>query len=237
MPRVLVTDDNQAFADNLAEILGDAGHDVYVASSGEQALQAVRQERFDVMISDMRMPDIGGAELVHRARRIDPGLPAIVITAYTHDNELALARQEGLLSILPKPVPVPTLLQLLARARRNGLVALVEDDSKLCDNLTEILRERGFAAVTANTVLAASRLGSVMPFVALVDLRVPGGPDGEALRTLEARFPGIQILVMTAYHDATQALPPTDVFVKPFDTALLLHKIELIYQHSRACHG
>jgi CheY-like chemotaxis protein len=250
MPRVLVTDDNQAFADNLAEILGDAGHDVYVASSGEQALQAVRQERFDVMISDMRMPDIGGAELVHRARRIDPGLPAIVITAYTHDNELALARQEGLLSILPKPVPVPTLralysegyimptlLQLLARARRNGLVALVEDDSKLCDNLTEILRERGFAAVTANTVLATSRLGSVMPFVALVDLRVPGGPDGEALRTLEARFPGIQILVMTAYHDATQALPPTDVFVKPFDTALLLHKIELIYQHSRACHG
>ncbi len=237
MPRVLVTDDNQAFADNLAEILGDAGHDVYVASSGEQALQAVRHERFDVMISDMRMPGIGGAELVHRVRRIDPGLPAIVMTAYTHDNELALARQEGLLSILPKPVPVPTLLQLLARARRNGLVALIEDDRKLCDNLTEILREHGFAAVTADTVLATSRLGSVMPFVALVDLRVPGGPDGEALRTLAARFPGIQILVMTAYHDATQALPPTDVFVKPFDTALLLHKVEEIYQLSRACHG
>lgn len=237
MSRILVTDDNQAFADNLAEILADAGHEVYVASSGEQALQAVQQQSFDVMISDMRMPGIGGAELVHRVRRIDPGLPAIVITAFTHDNDLALARQEGLLSILPKPVPMAALLSQIDKARRNGLIVLVEDDAKLCDNLTEILREHGFATVTAKTVLETSRLGSVAPFVALVDLRVPGGPDGEAMRTLAARFPGLQMVIMTAHHDSAGPLPTDDLFIKPFSTALLLHKVELIYQHSRASHA
>lgn len=237
MTKVLVTDDNQAFADNLAEILADAGHEVTVASGGDRALLAVQGARFDVLISDMHMPGIGGAELVHRVRRIDPGLPAIVVTAFTNDNHLALARREGLLSILPKPVPMAVLLSQISQARRDGLIALVEDDAKLCDNLTEILRDRGFGTVTANTVLETSRLGHVAPFAALVDLRLPGGPDGEAMRLFADRFPNTPMLVMTAHKDALRATPSDHVFSKPFDTALLLHRLEEIYRHSRASHG
>ena len=96
MAKILITDDNRPFADNLGEILEDVGHTVVIAESGEAALSHVQQTRFDVLLSDMRMPEMGGAELVHRVRRLDPGLPAIVVTAFTNDNDLATARAEGL---------------------------------------------------------------------------------------------------------------------------------------------
>src|SRR5579859_2009935 len=120
MRSYLIVDDNTAFAENLAEILTDAGDEAVIAPSGEGAIELVRARRFDALLCDMRMPDMGGAEVVHRLRRIDPGLPAIVITAYTTDDQLVAAWREGLLAVLPKPVPVPRLLDLLRVARRDG---------------------------------------------------------------------------------------------------------------------
>ncbi|HEX8953477.1 MAG TPA: response regulator, partial [Polyangia bacterium] len=161
MPRrYLIVDDNVAFAENLAEIIADAGDaEAVVVDSGPRALELVKSQRFDALVSDMRMPIMNGAELVHRIRSADPELPAVVVTAYTADNELEAARQEGVLGVLPKPVPVPRLLDLLSSARRNGIVALVEDDVELADNLSEALRMHGFASVTAHSVIETERLG------------------------------------------------------------------------------
>ena len=230
MAKVLITDDNRPFAENLAEILEDAGHQVVIADSGAEALQLAAATRFDALVSDMRMPQMGGAELVHRIRRMDPGLPAIVVTAYTYDNELEAARREGLLAILPKPVPVPALLGLLETARRDGLVVLVEDDVKMSDNLTEVLRSRGFAAVTAASVLETERLGDVSPLLALADLRVPGGPDGEAMRRLAHRFPGLPIFVVTGHGEISPPVAHAGCFFKPFDTASLLAALEALHE-------
>ncbi|MFP2902372.1 response regulator, partial [Corallococcus sp. 4LFB] len=74
MGRFLVVDDNRAFAENLAEILEDAGHTTTVVDCGEAALQAARAERYDVLITDMRMAGMSGAALVHHLRQRDPGL-------------------------------------------------------------------------------------------------------------------------------------------------------------------
>lgn len=230
MRKVLVTDDNRAFAENLAEILEDAGCEPVIADSGSEALRLAAATRFDVLLSDMRMPEMGGAELVHRVRRMDPGLPAIVITAYTYDNDLFRARQEGLLSILPKPVPVPALLELISTARRDGLVAIVEDDPSLSDNLTEALRGHGFGTVTAGSVVETERLGDVSPFLGLVDMRLPGGPDGEAMRKLAHRFPGLPMLVITGHSQIAPPVAHEGYFTKPFSTPSLLAVMERIYK-------
>ena len=229
MRSYLFVDDNVAFAENLAEIARDLGDDVAVAGSGAAALELVARQKFDALVSDMRMPSMGGAELVHRVRRVDPGLPAIVVTAYTQDDDLAAARHDGLLAILPKPVPIPRLLELLGLARRDGLVALVEDDISMSDNLCELLRSRGFAAVTAASVLETKRLGEVAPFCGLVDLRVPGGPDGEAMRSLAARFPKLRMMVVTAHGGERLPFEDTPLFIKPFDSEALLATVERLH--------
>lgn len=233
MRRYLIVDDNGAFAENLAEIVRDQGAEALVATSGVEAMALVAQQRFDALVTDMRMPAMGGAQLVHQIRGCDPGLPAIAITAYTQEDDLAAARHEGLLAALPKPVPIARLLELLAAARRNALVALIEDDVALCDNLCEALRDRGFSAVTAHSVGETDRLGGVRPFAALADLRVPGGVDGEALRRLLLRFPRLPVLVITAHADAGAAAAGAPVFPKPFDTASLLAAVDELHGAAR----
>jgi CheY-like chemotaxis protein len=228
MRHYLVVDDNRALADNLSEIVEDHGDQVTVAHDGAEALELAKARRFDAIVTDMRMPLMGGAELVHHVRRIDPGVAAIVITAYVGDNDLEAARREGLLAVLPKPVPVGRLLELLGVARRDGLVVVIEDDHALCDNISEALRGRGFASVTAASVLETERLGPVKPFCALVDLRVPGGPDGEAMRRLAAKYPGLPMIVVTAVHEPPP-VPPHALFQKPFDTAALLAAVERVH--------
>lgn len=229
MRHYLLVDDNKAFAENIAEIIRDCGDEVSVATSGQEALEHVRSRRFDAMMTDMRMPVMGGAELVHRTRAEDPGLPAIVATAYTGDEELRIAREEGLLAVLQKPVPVEYLLSLLGAARRDGLVVVVEDDPGMADNLSEALREFGFTAVSARSIADTEHLGNLRPFAALVDLRVPGGPDGESMRRVAERFPRIEQLVMTAHDPLSAPLIPHRVFRKPFKTSELLEELALIH--------
>jgi CheY-like chemotaxis protein len=225
----LIVDDNQAFAENLAEIIRDHGDEAAIATSGAHALSCLKTTRFDALVTDMKMPVMGGAQLVHEVRRVDPGLPAIVVSAYTGDNDLAAAKHEGILAVLPKPVPMAPLLKLLAMARRDGIVALVEDDLGLSDNLAETLRERGFTAVTAHSLKDTARLGEVKPFAALVDLRIPGSPQGEALGWLRSAFRELPIAIMTGYPELVPSLSGHVVFEKPFETAKVLEHLEHVY--------
>jgi CheY-like chemotaxis protein len=233
MRHYLLVDDNLAFAENIGEILRDLGDEVSLAGDGEEALTLAGKRRFDAMVTDMRMPLMGGAELVHHVRRIDPGLAAIVVTAHVRDDALEAARREGLLAALGKPVPIDRLVRLLGLARRDGTVVIVEDDEALADNLCEALRGRGFAAVTAASLLETERLGPISPFCALVDMRVPGGPAGEAMRCLTAKYPRLPMLVVTAYQDEPP-FPYQALFSKPFDTGALLEAVELQHRASVA---
>lgn len=231
--RYLVVDDNSSFAENLAEVLSDTGAEVTIAVSGAQALNAVAASRFDVLVTDMRMPVMSGALLVHEIRRVDPGLPAVIVTAYTAEDDLLAARDEGLLAVFPKPVPLDRLIQVLRVARRDGLVALVEDDAGLADNLSEAMRDRGFSAVTARSVAEADRLGGVQPFAAVIDLRLPGSPDGEALRRILARRPDLPVMVMSAYADAIRGVAAPRIFEKPFATGKFLDALERLHAEQR----
>jgi len=229
MRHYLIVDDNVAFAENLGEILRDDGNEVSLAASGAEALKLVLTTKFDAVLTDMRMPSMGGAQLVHELRQIDPGMPAMIVTAYIGDDDINYALREGLLAVLGKPIPIPRLMQLLRAARRDGIVVLVEDDRALSDNLCEVLRTRGLTAVTASSVLETQRLGPLRPFAAIVDLRVPGGPDGEAMRQVSARFPHLPIVVITG-HDIVPPIPVDDLLQKPFATEALLQKIERLYE-------
>jgi two-component system, response regulator PdtaR len=230
MRHYLIVDDNVAFAENLAEILRDEGNMVSLAASGVEALKLVQTTRFDAVLTDMRMPSMGGAQLVHELRQIDPGMPAMVVTAYIGDDDINYALREGLLAVLGKPIPILRLMQLLGAARRDGIVVLVEDDRALSDNLSEALRSRGLAAVTASSVLETQRLGPLRPFAAIVDLRVPGGPDGEAMRQVSARFPRLPIVVITGHDDIVPPAAAHDLLHKPFATEALMQKIEQLYE-------
>ncbi|SRR5581483_515108 len=226
----LLVDDNLAFAENVAEILEDEGAEVALAGSGEQALALLATRRFDALVTDMMMPSMSGAELVKRVREIEPGLPALVVSAYSSGDDLRAASEQGLLAVLSKPVPLNELLHLLECARRDAIVVVVEDDALFADTLAEVLRDRGFSPVTARSLPETERLQALKPFAALVDLRLPGSPDGAAVQRIAQLFPSLPRLVMTGFPEAMAGdEAATRVFAKPFSTGALIQTLDRLH--------
>jgi CheY-like chemotaxis protein len=225
--RYLLVDDNRAFAENLAEIVAEQGDEVVVADGAHDALRRIEAHRFDALVTDMQMPGMTGERLVYEARRRDPFLPAIAVTAWAGEESMRPALKQGMLAVLPKPVPLRELLRLLGVARRGALIAVVEDDARLADTLVEVLARHGFTAVWAHSWAEASTLG-VQPLAALIDLLLPDSPRGEVLQAVANRFPGVPVIAMTAFRELAREVPVL-VLQKPFAASVLMGELERIY--------
>lgn|GEM_PF-1551098 len=141
--RYLVVDDNEPLAENLAEILETSGAEVDVEVDSLAALRRLQARRYTALVTDMRMPGLGGADLLAAARQTDPLLPALVVTAFIGDADLARVERMGVLATLPKPIPVETLLQRLEHARRGAVVWVVCGASDRVNRVMELVRDHG----------------------------------------------------------------------------------------------
>jgi CheY-like chemotaxis protein len=166
--RYLVVDDNQPLAENLAEILETSGAEVDVELDPLAALQRLRARRYTALVTDMRMPGLGGAELLAAAREADPSLPALVVTAFIGDSDLARVERMGVLATLPKPVPVETLLQRLEQARRGAVVWVVCRATDRMRRVMEFVRDHGCTPLPIAPTEAAPR-GPTPLLVVLAD--------------------------------------------------------------------
>jgi two-component system CheB/CheR fusion protein len=110
--RVLIVDDNAALAENIAELLELEGHETRVANTASEGLAHATSWNQDVIITDYRLPDISGAELLRRLRQLGLRMHAVVISAYTDETTIADARSAGA-AFVAKPVDFTTLGQLL----------------------------------------------------------------------------------------------------------------------------
>ncbi|MDQ7842404.1 MAG: response regulator [Armatimonadota bacterium] len=108
--RILVVDDEASIRDLCARVLGRAGFDVTVAGGGEEAVGRLRDETFDAVITDIRMPGISGLEVLDTAKRTQPGIRVVLITGFGTPQTLDRARQGGADRILTKPFNPAELL-------------------------------------------------------------------------------------------------------------------------------
>jgi DNA-binding NtrC family response regulator len=128
--RILIVEDDVTFRGLLATILEEAGHQVTLAGDGAEGLSKLRRETFDLVLSDLKMPKLGGLELYRAAREELAGTPFVLITAFGKVEEAVGAIKEGVSDFLTKPLPDPaTLRSLVARLleenrRERRLVAL-----------------------------------------------------------------------------------------------------------------
>lgn len=115
-PFVLVVDDEPIILNLVKEILSQEGYQVETASNGKQALQALQTHPFDVVLTDMMMPDMTGMELVQFLRLHHPGNLVIVFTGYANYEDAVEAVRQGAFDYLPKPVQPETLRHAIRQA-------------------------------------------------------------------------------------------------------------------------
>jgi PAS domain S-box-containing protein len=122
--KLLVVDDDVAVRESIAEILRAEGGAVAEVGNGKEAIERLRQEPFDLVLSDVVMPEMDGYELFQAARREAPDTPVVLMTAFYYDQDhiIKRSRLEGLDGVLfKKPVNperlVKTLAELVTRVR------------------------------------------------------------------------------------------------------------------------
>jgi two-component system response regulator HydG len=115
-PRVLVVDDKREFAETVADGLADHGYRATALNSAHAALALLEKEDFDALVTDLRMPDLDGLELVARARVLSAERPVIVMTAYGAIDTAVESIRRGAYHYLTKPFKAEELLLFLGRA-------------------------------------------------------------------------------------------------------------------------
>ncbi|MEO7113019.1 MAG: sigma-54 dependent transcriptional regulator [Polyangiaceae bacterium] len=127
---VLVVDDEEGVREFLSESLEKDGHEVVQAANGKLALQAAREEPFDVVITDLKMPEMGGMDVVRALRTEQPDVELIVLTAFGDVATAVEAMKLGVIDYLQKPLASPQAARDLVRralARRSDLAVKADD--------------------------------------------------------------------------------------------------------------
>jgi two-component system response regulator FlrC len=114
--RILVIDDEPGMRAGLAEVLARGGFTVEVAATGEEGLARLALGGVDLLVTDLRLPGLGGLDVVREARRAGQDLPVVVITAYGTVEDAVTAMKLGAFDFLTKPFSPADLLHLAGRA-------------------------------------------------------------------------------------------------------------------------
>jgi two-component system response regulator PilR (NtrC family) len=114
--RVLIVDDERSMRDLLAMSLEKAGHDLTTAEGGEAAIEAIRKESFDGIITDLRMPRVDGMQVLRAARDLSPETAVIVVTAVASTETAVEAMKLGAYDYLTKPFKLDEVNLILKNA-------------------------------------------------------------------------------------------------------------------------
>jgi two-component system response regulator PilR (NtrC family) len=105
-PRILVVDDERSMRELLAIVLRREGYDVLLAENGRTAVAALERESIDLLISDIKMPDMSGVDVLRAAKQIDPDILGIMITAFASTETAVEAMRLGACDYLSKPFDI-----------------------------------------------------------------------------------------------------------------------------------
>lgn len=122
--RILIVDDEEGMRRLLARLLQKEGYEVLTAASGPEALRLLRGDAFDLVVTDIQMPEMNGLQLLDEIHAYDPSLPVIVITAYGTVENAVQALRAGAYDYITKPFENDEIRLTIAKAlERQRLVS------------------------------------------------------------------------------------------------------------------
>jgi DNA-binding NtrC family response regulator len=120
---ILVVDDDQELADTLTEYLNQLGYQATAAYGGPDALRAFVPGKFNLVITDLRMPEVDGLQVLEKVKQEDPNAVVLVITGYGTVESAVEAMKLGAYDFVPKPIKLDELRLIVDRALERHLLA------------------------------------------------------------------------------------------------------------------
>lgn len=209
--KILVVDDNTQLLDLLVDTLSAIGHEVVGAGDGAEALGKLKDGRFDLMVTDIKMPGIDGISLLKKCRRYYPELPVLFITGLTTPEVMGQATPDGFLA---KPFRISHMEELIEDAlsktklETNGWprkILVVDDDDMFRGVLCDTLRAHDFqplSVASAEEGLKEIRYGEIDAVIA--DICMPGMNGVQLLKQIKLSSPGLPVILITGYLESPE---------------------------------
>jgi DNA-binding NtrC family response regulator len=201
--RILLVDDELPILTTLAANLELDDFEVTTAPNGQVALEVFRRERFDLVLTDVRMPGMNGVDLFREIRRIRAECPVVLMTAFALEGLVHDAIVEGVFTVLPKPFEVERVAASLNRAARAPIVLVVDGNAALGRALADGLRASNLRvehAPDADRAISTIRGGTVD--VCVVDMHLAGS-DAPALMERIRGLDATIVQIALAGHEAS----------------------------------
>lgn len=150
-PKILVVDDERIVCAGCEKILDEAGYRVKTTLSAKKALEMLNEEPFDIVITDIKMPEMSGIELLERIRNEHPEITVIVITGYSTVETAVEAMKLGAFDYLPKPFTSDQVTLVINKAmERKQLVAETIKGKKEISKAQQIMDSLPVGIVVVN---------------------------------------------------------------------------------------
>ncbi len=174
MPSILLVDDEPNITEIMEIILTEEGMDVTITSSGNEALAKLRNHSYDLVISDIRMPDITGVDLLKAAQNLAPDTVFIMMTAFASTETAIEALQHGAYEYLTKPFKMEELRQVVRRvlkkknSRDEAVNQREEMDAQLGQKLFQALHRSQMIGKSPGMLEVYRTIGTVAPTLSTI---------------------------------------------------------------------
>ncbi len=227
--RILVVDDDTNLLDLLVDTLSGVGYQAVGVPDGVTALERLKDEKFDLMISDIKMPGMDGIGLLKRVRRYYPRMPVLLITGYPSAEMIGRASADGFLA---KPFRISLIEELIESTlagkpeRITGTlrsIMVVDDDDSFRETLTDMLRANNYVPLSASNAEEALReLENGDIDAVITDIRMPATDGITLMNRIKEKNPEMPVILTTDFAsqyeiESDPTLASADGFLqKPF---------------------
>jgi len=233
--RVLLVDDHPDVLEAHARLLAERGAEVVTAESAEAAIALLHEQRFDVLLSDLGMPGMGGYDLIRHVRQkmgLGPEqMAAAAVTAYVRATDREAALEAGFQRCLPKAVSPHLLARAVAELSQSRSpaepeaeplrVLFVEDNDDLREQIAFLLEEVGLQPQSCATAEEALAIYSPGRFdLVLTDVSLPQMSGVDLARAILRHAPDAWVVFSSGYamgSDLSDFGPNVRALLKPFD--------------------
>lgn len=237
---ILVVDDIRSMRVTLGGILEDKGHNVVMVENGYQAIEAVKKTLFDVIFIDIKMPGINGVQTFREIKRIDRKAVVIMMTAYSVEDLLKEALEEGAYATVYKPFDVDKIIAIIEEVLHEKTLILVVDD-KFSDRetLKTILEDKGYRVTTAKDGTEAIEMVKSKHYdIIFLDVILPGMDGVETFERVKGIDPEVTVIMMTGYtaEDLVRKAVSEGAYTciyKPFNMEKLIELVEGISREKK----
>lgn len=195
LEKILVVDDEKLVRDFIIETLKRKDYEVLAVESGQKAIAALKSQQFDLIITDMKMPDLTGIDVLRKAKELSPSTAVVIITAYGSIENAVEAMHLGAFNYLIKPFTPDTIEMVLEKVKEH--LSLVAENTYLRQQVS------GAPGQNRSTVVANSSLMKKI----LDDIEQIAKSNANVLITGESGT-GKEVIAHLIHHQSPRAARP-----------------------------